>query len=192
MPDVLVTLGVKPKPLSADKSTLSYFVWEYGGKAPDIVIEIVSNRQGGEDSTKMARYANIGVAYYIIYDPMQKLSRRPLRVYEKHGNSFVEYLDPLALPEMGLGLGVWKGEYEGFEDEWLRWFDDRKQMLLTGTELAAQARKSEAEARRSEAQARESEAQARQSVLEAQQAARAAEERAERMAARLRALGVEE
>jgi len=192
VPDVMVTLGVKPKPLSAEKSTLSYFVWEYGGKAPDIVIEIVSNKEGGEDTTKMERYAAIGVAYYIIYDPMQKLSRRPLRVYEKHGSTFVEYLDALALPEMGLGLGLWKGEYEGFHDEWLRWFDHRKQMLLTGNEVAAQARQSEAQARQSEAQARESEAKARQSVGEAQAAARAAEERAARLAARLKELGVDE
>jgi len=199
VPDVMVTLGVKPKPLTSDKSTLSYFIWEYGGKAPDIVIEIVSNREDGEDTTKMLRYAAIGVAYYIIYDPMQKLSRRPLRVYEKHGSAFVEYLDALALPGMGLGLGLWNGEYEGFQDQWLRWFDDRKQMLLTGLELAAQARQSEQQARQSEAQARQSEAQARQSeeqarqtAVQAQVATQAAQGRAERLAAKLRELGIDE
>ncbi len=170
VPDVMVTLGVKPKQITSDKSTLSYFVWEYGGKAPDIVIEIVSNREGGEDTTKLERYAAIGVAYYIIYDPALKLSRRALRAYEKHGATFVEYLDPISLPGMGLGLGLWKGEYEGFQDVWLRWFDSGKHMLLTGGERADQARQSEAQAR---------------------EAVRAAEERAERLAAKLLELGIE-
>ena len=199
VPDVMVTVGVKPKPITGEKNTLSYFVWEYGGKPPDIAVEIVSNREGGEDTTKMERYAAIGVAYYIIYDPMLKLSRRPLRVYELHGNRYVEYLDPFVLPGFDLGVGLWKGEYEGFQEEWLRWFDGSRQMLLTGLERAeltenseSQARQAESQARQDESQARQAESEARQAESEARQVASAAEERAARLAARLRELGVEE
>ena len=42
------------------KSHRCYFVWEYG-KALDVVIEVVSNRDGGEDSAKLAVCARVGV-----------------------------------------------------------------------------------------------------------------------------------
>ncbi len=69
VPDVLLSLGVQ---LPADihlKHNRSYFIWEYGGKAPEVVIEIVSNREGGEDTNKLATYAEIGIRYYVIFDP---------------------------------------------------------------------------------------------------------------------------
>ncbi len=59
VPDVLLSLDVE---LPADvhpKHHRSYFLWEYG-KPPDIVIEVVSNRVGGEDTEKLAAYAAAG------------------------------------------------------------------------------------------------------------------------------------
>ena len=56
------------------KSHRSYFVWEYG-KVPDVVIEVVSNREGGEDSDKLAAYAQIKIGYYVIFDPERMLFR---------------------------------------------------------------------------------------------------------------------
>ena len=62
------------------KQNRSYFVWEYG-KPPDAVIEVVSNREGGEDKKKLAAYARIGVRYYAIYDPDRFLGPEPLLVF---------------------------------------------------------------------------------------------------------------
>ena len=50
------------------KQNRSYFVWEYG-KPPDVIIEVVSNREGGEDR-RAFDIRSIGVRYYVIYDPI--------------------------------------------------------------------------------------------------------------------------
>ena len=60
VPDVLLSLNVHaPKDLFP-KTNRSYFVWEYG-KPPDVVIEIVSNREGYEDTDKLLGYAGINI-----------------------------------------------------------------------------------------------------------------------------------
>jgi transposase-like protein len=38
------------------------------------------------------------------------------------------------LPEVALGLGLWTGAYQGIERQWLRWYDQEGQWLLTPTE----------------------------------------------------------
>ena len=45
----------------------------------EVVIEVVSNREGGEDTDKLATYAEIGIRYYVIYDPDQMLGPEELR-----------------------------------------------------------------------------------------------------------------
>jgi len=77
VPDVLVSLGVSSPVDPFPKKNRSYFVWEYG-KAPDLVLEVVSNDEGGEDKLKLKGYAKIGITYYIIYDPEEHLSSKPL------------------------------------------------------------------------------------------------------------------
>ena len=169
VPDVMVSLDIVARPDPSDKSTLSYFCWEHG-KPPDIVIEIVSNREGGEDSTKLEHYARIGVAYYAIYDPDLKLSKRPLRLFSRHANTYVPFVDPSWLPELGLGLCLWKGCYEGTEGTWLRWVNDRREMLATGAEAlaAAQTEAAAAQAEAAAAHARAAHAEAEAEALRQQ------------------------
>ncbi|NES65292.1 MAG: hypothetical protein F6K24_08525 [Okeania sp. SIO2D1] len=38
-------------------------------------MEIVSNKVGNELGSKLAGYARIGVWYYVVFDPLQKLGR---------------------------------------------------------------------------------------------------------------------
>ena len=80
VPDALLSLDVELPSEIHLKQNRSYFVWEYG-KPPDVVIEVVSNREGGEGTTKLTRYASIGVRYYVIYDPDGMLSAEPLQVF---------------------------------------------------------------------------------------------------------------
>jgi hypothetical protein len=197
VPDVMLALNVVARPDPSDKKTLSYFLWEFG-KPPDIAIEIVSNREGGEDTSKMQLYAQIGVAYYAIYDPDAKLSKRPLRVFERHANAYVEFLDPSWLPQLGLGLCLWPGTYENTEGIWLRWLDDRRRMLASGAEGLESARQTEQQAldaaeqaREAEKQAREAEKQARETEKQARLEALRATERANALATRLRQMGLE-
>ena len=68
VPDVLLSLDV-PAPLDPSrKEHRSYFLWIMG-KPPDVVFEFVSDRRGGEEGHKKKRYAQIGVRYYVIFDP---------------------------------------------------------------------------------------------------------------------------
>ena len=60
VPDALLSLDVE---LPADvhpKRHRSYFLWEYG-KAPDVVVEVVSNREGGEDTVLAEQLRQLGV-----------------------------------------------------------------------------------------------------------------------------------
>ena len=176
VPDVMVSLDVSPlpEPLTHKKHN-TYFVWIFG-KAPDVVIEIVSNRVGGEDGRKLREYARIGVTYYVIYDPAHHLGRESLRMYELRHKAYVPMTEQW-MPALGLGLRTWQGVYEGMEDEWLRWCDIDGTLLPTGTELAAEQQQRAA--------------QATERAYRAEEQAEQAEGRAERLAAQLRALGVD-
>lgn len=55
VPDVLLSLDVRLRALLTEKRNCTYLLWEIG-KAPDVVIEIVSNRVGGEFSDKLASF----------------------------------------------------------------------------------------------------------------------------------------
>ncbi len=64
-----------------EKKNRSYFLWEYG-KPPEVVVEIVSNTEGGETDKKSAIYSKIGVWYYIVFDPLKQVQKDALRVFE--------------------------------------------------------------------------------------------------------------
>jgi Uma2 family endonuclease len=138
VPDALVSLDVE---LAADlwpKANRSYFIWRFG-KPPDAVVEIVSNREGGELERKRERYARLGVAYYVVFDPQRLLGEEALRCYELRGRTYA----PCAggwLGDIGLGVRLWEGEYEGVKAVWLRWCDQKGNVIPTGAELAAAER----------------------------------------------------
>ncbi len=163
-PDVFISLDVAaPSDLTA---TRSYFMWEYG-KAPEAVLEIVSNRKGKELEGKRKDYAKMGAIYYVVYDPFGALEKElegdRIRVYEVGFGKRFRRRDDHQLPELGLSLTLWTGFFEGINGEWLRWCDAAGNLLLTGHERALQA-----------------------DVRAAQ-----AEERAGKLAAKLRELGID-
>ncbi len=135
VPDVLLSMDVELPVDLQPKSHRSYFVWEYG-KPPDVVIEVVSNREGGEDSQKLAAYARVRIPYYAIFDPEQLLSAEVLRGYRLDGTEFHKMDEPLWFPGVGLGLRIWQGRYEEHDNTWLRWVDARGGPVPTGQERA--------------------------------------------------------
>ncbi len=190
VPDMMLSLDVDlPEDLWA-KEHRSYFVWEYG-KMPEVVVEVVSNREGGENSDKLTGYARIGICYYVIYDPDAWLSADPLRAFKLDGRKYRPLAEPISFPEIGLGLRIWQGRYEDMEAIWLRWVDAEGQLIKTGSERAdeEQARADEEQARADEERARAQVAQER--ARRAQEEAQRAAERADRLAEQLRRLGVE-
>jgi Uma2 family endonuclease len=169
VPDMMLALDVVG--LGADlseKANRSYFVWEQG-KPPVVAIEIVSNREGGEDSEKFQKYVAAAVGYYVIFDPWRRLSERVLRIYQLAGQAYVEQVGS-QFNEVGLGVTLWQGEYEGEHQQWLRWVDRTGRLIPTGAERAESAE---------------------QRAESAEQRAESAEQRAERLAAQLRALGID-
>jgi len=138
VPDCLLSLDVRFGDLR-QKEHRSYFFWVFG-KAPDVILEVVSNQEGEELGQKLRQYARIGIPYYGVWDPEQLISRTRLRVYSLHIKSYKPPPKPW-FPEVGLGLTVWHGAFEKMQSDWLRWCDRKGQVLLTGEELAAQAEK---------------------------------------------------
>jgi Uma2 family endonuclease len=132
-PDVFVSLDVEVNPEWLADEHRTYFVWEFG-KAPEIAIEIVSNRVGGELTKKSDRYARLGIIYYAVFNPFHELGDETLHVYELFMGRRYRLRDDQALPELNLSLTLWPGKFEGVDGEWLRWRDAEGNLLLTGKE----------------------------------------------------------
>ncbi len=152
VPDVMLSLEVAPPASFERKEDRTYFIWEMG-KPPDVVIEIVSNREGEELGRKLRDYARAGVGYYGVYDPLRQLRElqgSPLVLFQRRGGELVPF-DSTWLEEIGLGLTLWQGSFEGVNTEWLRWCDREGQVLPTGDEKAAlEQQRAERERQRAE------------------------------------------
>jgi Uma2 family endonuclease len=135
VPDVLLSVDVVPPEGMYTKQFKSYFVWRFG-KTPEVVIEVVSNKEGEEDTRKRRIYARWGVPYYVIHDPDHHLSDTTLRIFELEKRRYRQSAETY-LEAVGLGLTLWKGAFEGWENTWLRWCDRNGQPIPTGAEKAA-------------------------------------------------------
>jgi hypothetical protein len=175
VPDAFLSLDVELPPHFHEKGLRSYFFWEFG-KPPEVVVEIVSNREGGELGRKKRRYAVMRIAHYVVWDPGGELGPERMHVFELHGDVYVAARAP-RFPRIGLELVEWDGVYERSHATWLRWRRLDGALVETGAEHAAAA-----ESRASAAERRASAAESR---------AGAAESRAARLAEKLRKLGVE-
>ena len=150
VPNVLLSMDVDLPLDLHPKRNRSYFLWEYG-KPPDVVIEVVSNYEGGEDTEKLAAYARGRVPYYVIFDPDQFLKAEVLRGYRLDPVSYRRMDGPIDFPEFGLGLRLWQGRYEGHDPTWLRWVDASGVPIPTGQERAETERqRAEAERQRAD------------------------------------------
>ena len=138
VPDVFLSLDVRRPADWWAKEGRSYFIWHYK-KPPDVAIEVVSNKEGGETGEKMGRYAHFGVPYYVIFDPQEQVQDGLLRVYELASGVYVPRSADI-LPGVGLGLQLWRGEYEGDEATWLRWHDASGALIQTGEETTERER----------------------------------------------------
>jgi hypothetical protein len=139
----------------------------------------VSNREGGEDTTKLRAYAQLRIPYYVIHDPEDLLGGGVLRIFEINRGKYQSITaTPVTwLEEVGLGLTLWQGVFEGIEATWLRWCDKEGNLIPTGAEAKEQAdRRADEE---------------RQRADEERQRAEQALQEVERLKAQLRDLGAE-
>ena len=164
VPDGFLSIGVERR--KSERGRLSYVLWEENEVVPLMVLEVVSQNYGGEYDDKQAKYARLGVLYYVIYNPDHWTRDRhePLEVYRLDSGNYVPQVgEQVWMPEIGLGIGRSQGTYQGWTREWLYWYDSGGNRLLTPEEMAH----------------REHERAQQQ------------QERAERLATRLREMGID-
>jgi hypothetical protein len=134
VPDVMLAVDVPTGGDLDQRPNRSYFVW-LRGKAPDIVIEFVSDRRGREEDLKWLQYARRGVRYYVIFDPANRLGHGVVRAYTCRSGGY-RPMTELWFPVVGLGLRLWQGTVEGHTRVWLRWCSRQGHIILTGQERA--------------------------------------------------------
>jgi Uma2 family endonuclease len=184
VPDGFLSLNVER---SFDENLrLSYLLWEEE-ILPILVLEVVSAKPGGEYTTKLDKYAELGILYYVIYSlekvlhlgkPQDRTFRNPKRrrksKLEIHkliqGNYELQNANPLWMPEIGLGIGSERAEYDDLMREWLYWYDENDNRYPTPYEQIELERQRANDADRLIEQERQ---------------------RADRLAAKLRDLGID-
>lgn len=157
VPDAFLSLKVER--LKSERGRLSYVLWEENYIVPVLTLEVVSQNYGGEYDEKQTKYAQLGVLYYVIYNPDFWVRDRhePFEVYRLvEGNYVRQPGEPVWLPEIGLGIGRGQGSYGGWMREWLYWYDQEGNRFPSPEERAEQAeQRAEQEFQRAEQLARQ-------------------------------------
>lgn len=162
----------------------SYVTWQEGVN-PFLVVELLSPgtededlgqklRELGKPAQKWDVYERIlRVPFYVVFDRYQ----HHLRVFALEQGRYrqLELIEPRYwFTELGLGLGLWVGRYQGIQGKWLRWYNQAGEWLPTLAERAQiaelQAEQAEEKALQAEQQAQQAEEQAQQAKQQAQQA----------------------
>jgi Uma2 family endonuclease len=128
----------------------SYVLWKEI-VAPLIAIEFVSG-DGSEERDATSPFSSndakagkfwvyeqaIRVPFYAIYE----VTKASVEVYELVGNRYVRSTPNqrghYPIPNLGVELGIWQGEYFNQDLPWLRWWDSDGNLLLAGDERANQ------------------------------------------------------
>ena len=189
VPDVFLSLDVQVAENWWRKEHRSYFVWEFG-KPPDLVLEIVSNREGREDGDKKDKYARMRVSSYVIYDPLGQVMADVLTVYRLHDASYERQVEA-RFPLLKLGLMLWEGTFEGVPGTWLRWADDHGVLIPSGKERADRERQRADQERQRAEQERQHADLERQRAEQVEHLLGQERQRAERLEALLRRSGID-
>lgn len=182
VPDGFLSLNV-PR-FRSPGGRLSYVLWEEN-IMPILVLEVVSQTYRGEYKEKLLEYANLGVLYYVVYNPDRRRKRDPLEVYKLTDRTYERQPgEPVWMPEIGLGIGRAEGSFQGWSREWLYWFNQSTERYPTSEEQAEQEhQRAEQEHQRAE--------QERQRAEQERQRADQEHQRAERLSELLRARGLD-
>ncbi len=193
-PDWFLVVGV-PRLYEERDLRSSYVVWQEGVN-PFVVVELLSPGTAKEDLGDYAEVEEEGergraregenaggretplrkwdvyekilrVPYYLVFS---RYTNR-VRFFKLVGGHYQEQaLDPenprIWIPELEVGLGLWQGEYEGIERQWLRWYDDQGNWIPTDTEQERQEKEQERQrAEQAESQLQQVVSQLEQIVL---------------------------
>ncbi len=185
VPDNFVALGMESP--SDEKDTKAFYLADHD--PPVVAFEVVSNRVGNEMASKLEIYARWGIKYYIVYDRWNRLRGDAVYIFALQHGKYVRTSDGY-MPELGLGVKIWRGVYAHRRATYLRWCDSSGDLLLTADEdrkrQAETIRQKDEDLRRATEEARRHAEEARRNAEEAR---RNGEER-DRLAALLRELGI--
>ena len=175
-PDWFAAVDVPPLYNERDLR-MSYVTWQEPAN-PFVVVELISPGTEKEDLGQVLHEVGkplpkwkvyeqaLRIPYYIVYDRYSD----QLRFFALQGGSYEAQPSEdgrFWIPELGIGIGLWNGTFEGIERDWLRWFDKEGKWIPTPTEVE------------------------REKVAIVSEAVAAEREKTERLMAQLRALGVE-
>lgn len=144
-PDWFAVLGVPRFYSDDDDLRLSYVTWQEQVN-PYIVVELLSPGTADEDlglvqadpndpPPKWQVYEQIlRIPYYVVFDRYTG-NLQAFRLTEA-GYVPITILDGrFTIPELGIGLGLWRGRFQGRVRDWLRFFDTDGQWILTPLEV---------------------------------------------------------
>jgi len=189
-PDWFMAKGV-PRLYAGKDLRLSYVIWDEQ-ISPSVVVELISpgtlmsdlgevQREQNGTPTKWQVYEEIlKVPYYVVFDRYKdrlwafKLVEGK---YQAQDVSDFRYW----LADLGIGIGIWQGEFQGITRPWLRWYGADGSWMPTDIERADHRANEAGQQAEVERQQREA----------AEQALRLEKQRSEQMAQRLRELGLD-
>ncbi len=170
-PDWFGVVGV-PRLYQGRDLRLSYVSWQERVN-PFVVVELLSpgtededlgatQREPNKPPTKWFVYEQIlRVPYYVVFSRYSN-KLQGFHLVGGHYEAMNFTNERLLIPELGLSLGLWQGSFQEIERLWLRWFTLEGKLISVPTE----------------------------EVIAAKQEAAKAKTRAEKLAERLRQLGV--
>ena len=139
VPDGFLSLGVDRR--KGGKARRSYVLWEEQSVPPILTLEMVSHSPGGEYDEKRLIYAQLGVLYYVIYNPefWRRDRHSPFEVYKLIAGTYqLQQGEPFWMPEVGLGIGRCELPSDPLRREVLSWYDSQGDRCLTEAEVAQQ------------------------------------------------------
>ena len=178
-PDWFAVLGVTRLYEQRDVR-LSYVVWDEQA-APNLVVELISPGTAMADLGEIRREQNGTPTKWEVYEQILKVPN--YIVYDRYKDKLWIFLlkdgmyqeqnitdERFWFEDLGIGIGLWHGEYEGITRPWLRWYDTDGEWIPNKDEMIAQER-----SRR----------------IAAEQVAEQERSRTDRLAERLRELGID-
>jgi Uma2 family endonuclease len=171
-PDWFLVMGVSRLYQGRDTRS-SYVIWDEQ-VSPTLVVEFLSPGTEAED---LGRFANrplaltppgkppskftvyeeiLQIPNYVVYSEVTQKIRYFRLVNGRYSEQALATQPPLLwIPELDLGLGLWRGTFRRAPKPWLRWCDAQGNWLLTGQEQERQAKEEALRGQERERQAKE-------------------------------------
>jgi Uma2 family endonuclease len=155
-PDWFLAVGVPRLYPEGDGDRESYVLWQEK-VSPTVIIELLSPwtetedlgrfapkppkpQAAGSPPMKFMVYEQIlKVPHYLVFNK-RDLSLRYFRLVDsRYEEQAVALTNPrIWIADLEIGLGIWRGAFEGMTKSWLRWCDGSGEVFPTDTEAALQ------------------------------------------------------